>query len=627
VSPGVLLLATHSGTLILLGVRAASRLHADPTHVLILGLALAWFFIYGAYEALSLFAASGELPAHAILALLLALLLNAATGEAQRARLGAWKEIGLLAVSLAPLGIANAVLGFGFRVQNYDALTYHLPRAVFFLSQGSFDHFPTSNARQTFFPVAWTALHMYVFQYTGQDRLVVVPNLIAWWVAALVVYAVSRELGARRLTAWLATAGMASCPLVLGQGYEVQNDLPAGATLAGAILFLVAWLRERRFRNGLSMAFLLGLGLGVKWTLLFYWPLAVPVAYLLVRELIRRSRETRAWLPQLAGAAVLTAILAAPPFLRNIAAARVPMASFSSFDYRGTDSREYLRTIGGHLAQLVFLPFVNCPFRPSHQRGQAILRWLTEAGFPIDSYEGRFRFGFSYSPRAHNMVGLYIPLVFLPSSIAALLAFREPAMSRWLACSFWAWHLALSTRIVWYEANVRYYVVPIIVGAPVVAVIAHRFFQAVGRPLTLIASLSLGAVFFAGAGWLCWHGVERGLRDLTRARGWPFVVEENVLRTLPRHDRVGFALHSEDFPLYPIMSTFGLDRRYVSFAGLAEAEGYDGIIVTDRLLPFQGQEARRASKKWIEVVVERPVAIGLPIGLDPTLPATVSGQR
>jgi hypothetical protein len=55
----------------------------------------------------------------------------------------------------------------------------------------------------------------------------------------------------------------------------------------------------------------------------------------------------------------------------------------------------------------------------------------------------------------------------------------------------------------------------------------------------------------------------------------------------------------------------------VSLAGLTEARGFDGIVVTDQLQPFQ--QATPSSREWIEVVFEKPVAIGMPTGFDPTL--------
>jgi hypothetical protein len=61
---------------------------------------------------------------------------------------------------------------------NIDSLSYHLPRQVIWMQQGSVENYPTSSLRQIAMPplTEFAVLHLMVL--TGSDRY---HNLVQWW--------------------------------------------------------------------------------------------------------------------------------------------------------------------------------------------------------------------------------------------------------------------------------------------------------------------------------------------------------------------------------------------------------------------------------------------------------------
>ncbi|WP_018347403.1 hypothetical protein [Longispora albida] len=210
--------------------------------------------------------------------------------------------------ALGALALGTFVLAIGYRPNNFDSMTYHLPRIEHWLRQGTVDLFAVRIHRQVTFPpgAEYVLLHLRVL--SGGDALL---NLPQWFAAVGCVLAASRitlQLGGGR-TAQLLTAVVAgSAPIVLLEASSTQNDLITALWVASLATILLD------FR--LADAPLLGLATGLiavtKMTALF------AAAPLLLWWGIRLVRERPWWTVAATGGLLGLAASLCTPFLLRI---------------------------------------------------------------------------------------------------------------------------------------------------------------------------------------------------------------------------------------------------------------------------------------------------------------------
>lgn len=142
---------------------------------------------------------------------------------------------------------------------NWDSMTYHMPRVAHWSQAGSVAHYPTHIPRQLWLgPWAeFAILHGYLL--TGGDRL---ANLVQWLAFAGCVAGaaiVTGELGGGRLARGLAAVAFATLPMAIAQASSTQNDLVASFWL----LSLGYWVRRFRAAPELGTALLVGTSAGL----------------------------------------------------------------------------------------------------------------------------------------------------------------------------------------------------------------------------------------------------------------------------------------------------------------------------------------------------------------------------
>ena len=125
-----------------------------------------------------------------------------------------------------------------------DVLSYHLPRQLLWLQQGSLDFYPTINDRENMMPPLAEVIGVQFLAITGDDRW---ANVIGWaayagsaWAAA----SLARLLGARRVLAAAAGLAVLLVPMSYHEAANAKNDLPCGFFLLCFTVEL-AWLVRR----------------------------------------------------------------------------------------------------------------------------------------------------------------------------------------------------------------------------------------------------------------------------------------------------------------------------------------------------------------------------------------------
>lgn len=194
-----------------------------------------------------------------------------------------------------------------------DAMSYHLPRVVYWAQAGSVRFFPTTYFPQIMLqPLAeYFVLHTYVL--SGGDRLANLVQFLGYIGSITAVSLIARELGASRRGQILAALFCATIPNAILQASGAKNDCLLSLWLAAMTWFALRF-RERPSRAALAgLSASLGLALMTKATAYIFAPAMLGAVFAPV--LWKRRRE---W-PGLAVALAL-GILAfnGPHYWRNI---------------------------------------------------------------------------------------------------------------------------------------------------------------------------------------------------------------------------------------------------------------------------------------------------------------------
>lgn len=229
--------------------------------------------------------------------------------------------LGGIAVILA----VTCVIALFAAPNNYDAMTYHLPRVMHWIQNASVAHYPTANARQLFnSPLAeFFIAHFQIL--AGNDRFSAFPQWLAFAGSVIGVSEIARQLGANRRGQLVAAALCAALPMAILQSTSAQNDLVAAFFLVAVISLGLKAAHTHQTSEFLMLGAAIGLSLLAKVTnFIFVFPFAV---WFFVGAL--RKMGFAKWLVASGLAALLALGINAPHFARNFAQFRSPIAPAS----------------------------------------------------------------------------------------------------------------------------------------------------------------------------------------------------------------------------------------------------------------------------------------------------------
>lgn len=197
-----------------------------------------------------------------------------------------------------------------------DVLSYHGPRQLLWLQQGSLAHFMTVNDRQLMMPPLAEVIGLQFLAVTGGDFWMNLPQWFAYAVLPVVVGSTLTALGASRRQAWVGAWLMVCLPMAYAEASNAKNDL-IGALWITLLLREVALARkgggEWEAGTAVRTGLVLGLAVLTKSTAFLFAPPLIVAGALAWR----RVRTPAVW--KTSGTAALVALLVAAPFyLRNV---------------------------------------------------------------------------------------------------------------------------------------------------------------------------------------------------------------------------------------------------------------------------------------------------------------------
>ena len=233
---------------------------------------------------------------------------GAAWARPDRAETALWTGAGLLAAAVALIAWAAAP-------NNWDSMTYHLPRVLHWIQNGSLSHYPTHVLRQlTLSPGAEYAVAQGKL-LAGSERVVAFVQTLAWLGGSLAASLVAKDLGSGRRGQAFAAVFAVTLPMAILQASSTQNDLVVAFWLLALAHFALRAVHgEAGLLVWLAAGGSLGLALLTKATaFLFAFPFVLWLA-----ASAWRSRRSAPWRAALAAFALVVLVNAAA-WARNLA--------------------------------------------------------------------------------------------------------------------------------------------------------------------------------------------------------------------------------------------------------------------------------------------------------------------
>jgi 4-amino-4-deoxy-L-arabinose transferase-like glycosyltransferase len=498
------------------------------------------------------------------------------------------------------VALLACVLGAAFAYQlvvvlttppnNWDSMSYHLPRAVEWLQRGGIQYVPDPPTERINalspggeIEILWT------LAFLGRDTVAALPQLLAEPAALLAVYAIARRTGFGRPDALLAALLAGTTTLVALQSVTTQNDLLAASFVVAAAALLLGRTGPDVLLAGLAV----GLALGTKLTTVWALPLLLVLAAIsLPRRLLVRG---------LAAAAAAFLLVGAYGYVLNVVETGSVIGERAATDAYRPDEITWDGTVST-VARIVYrfadLSGLHAKqFVPDaiERGGRAVFDALgIEPNPPETSVAHPFDFAVGQSSSEDiSYFGPLGALLYLPLSLGLLVA----ALARRVSWEQGVLAAALPVTVIeialTYRYNLwlgRFLITSVLLVAPLAAILYRKRLLA-GFAATIGAVTLVAAHAFNGAKPVgldgttpVWSLARPEAQALTRPELATAVVA--VDRISPRA-RVGiFELDEWAYPLYGRE----LDRRVVPLRGVdplagAERRGVDWVVVGRRDAP------------------------------------------
>ncbi len=175
--------------------------------------------------------------------------------RARRFWTGSSRSERALVAAVVLLVLAELLIALWYPPNNYDSMTYHLPKIEHWVAQRDVGFFATRIHRQDSFAPGAEYLLLQLRLLTGGST---VYNLLQWFAGigcALVASRVAGQLGGDRRAQLLSAFVVGTTPMVVMQSSSTQTDL---VTAAWVICLATLVLDELRRRSGPLTVLLLG---------------------------------------------------------------------------------------------------------------------------------------------------------------------------------------------------------------------------------------------------------------------------------------------------------------------------------------------------------------------------------
>ena len=478
---------------------------------------------------------------------------------------------------------------------NVDVLSYHGPRQLYWLQQGSLAHFLTINDRQLLMPPLAELIGLQFIALTGGDQWANMPQWFAYVLLPLGVVSTLRILGARPEAVWFGAILVMLLPMAYLEASNGKNDLQAAMW---TVLLLREVARGRTVpRIDVAMAvragLILAMGLMTKSTLFIYGPplVAAGMWSWWWRDRLRAPRLMLV-------AALVVAVLSTPFFWRNMAWYGSPLGVQKAEEggdqavsamSPGLFVSNFVRNASSHLA---------APF-PGWNQGleEGVRRVHSAMGLSAEDRRNTLwtmNYGVAYAPRTETQAGAPWHLILIGTALALVFCGRRLRGWRWIGVILVVMLVLYCGLLKWQPWGARLHLPGFVVGVVLVAGIASAMHF---RPQWLMGLAAAGA----GLVWLpSWEETTRPLltsptlfeqdRELNMVRHWTHMKprNESIVQLLREANARSVMLVSVHDMAYPLMLRMRRELPGVHFYGAPVSDGQvppDAIVALELFQP------------------------------------------
>ncbi|MDF0693811.1 glycosyltransferase family 39 protein [Aquirufa ecclesiirivi] len=172
-------------------------------------------------------------------------------------------------------------LVFNSPPNEWDSMTGHLNRVIYFLKQGSMSHFIGTNWNIDTYPRSFCSLQVYPFLMSRYNEyLFKLPNIGSYWIISFGIYGILKNLGVKFKTRLFLSMLFLFLPNVLMQSITTETDIVLAAYLCSIVYYLVAYRKQEKTIYLYLAGLTFGLALSHKITFVFsFIPLLILYAY------------------------------------------------------------------------------------------------------------------------------------------------------------------------------------------------------------------------------------------------------------------------------------------------------------------------------------------------------------
>lgn len=209
----------------------------------------------------------------------------------------------------------NLLTGLVAPPNNWDSMTYHMPRVMHWIQNQSVVHYQTNIIRQISFPPGASYLVMNLQILSGSDRF---ANFIQWtaYVGCIIVSRSIVEIVFGRKYELIGVLATASIPMAIMQSTTTQNDLVVSYWLI-CLLYFTLLKNPYTFGNIICIGLSFGLGIITKYTAYIFG--SPVIGMWIFRYLLEKGIQNRTKLISLVILVTMIVTPSVPHLLRNYA--------------------------------------------------------------------------------------------------------------------------------------------------------------------------------------------------------------------------------------------------------------------------------------------------------------------
>jgi hypothetical protein len=378
----------------------------------------------------------------------------------------------------------NAFLIISTPPNNFDSMTYHLSRVGYFLQHQSLSPWATPNLRQTSFPYHAEVGFLWTILFAGSDRLTGFVQWAALIASAIAVAGTARAMGASVRKSIFAGLILFTFPMMILQSLTTQNDLVVASFACAGLYLFALGAYQKRARLLMLSGIAIALGLGTKTTMIIALP-GLGIAILLIAWLTLR-RRLKLFVLWAISCAVAFALLSSLVYIQNIRYYQNPLTSNDIIDptIGSITTSPLLQSVGTFVVyNYQSLDFTGLPTSIASYLTNAKANLLTRfvQHFPGIAIQYNTTDGPSstipdslWTTAASEDISWFGLIAFILIAAAILRTLYFSLRSRQFALLapaiiLFGFSIAISFLLSWTPYKGRYFVLPVVCAAPILA--------------------------------------------------------------------------------------------------------------------------------------------------------------